>query len=184
MSTVLQGYEVMHRFYFHVFFSALHFHGHSCPSIMIIYSQPQTWCASGRGCGNGALRFFCCWATGMVPLGAGALPYTLRIKSGGTAYTHLLYLVRNHVFNNHMTYVASWWWCWWVHWRVLCLRCCVLWLTSDKACFPSDPWCWLRFPWPLLSLHRFQVTHPPTTAPVIVKMTFKETIGHFTFYNT
>ncbi len=181
MSTVLQGYEVMHRLHFHIF---------SCIFMGIAVHQlwsftgshkHEVWAVAGA---EVARQGFFCWATGMVPLGAGALPYTLRIKSGGTAYTHLLYLVRNHVFNNHMTYVASWWWCWWVHWRVLCLRCCVLWLTSDKACFPSDPWCWLRFLWPLLSLHRFQVTHPPTTAPVIVKMTFKETRSHFTFQNT
>ncbi len=42
------------------------FHGHSCPSIIIICIQPQTWGGSGRGYGNGtSLVFF--WATGMVP---------------------------------------------------------------------------------------------------------------------
>ncbi len=34
------------------------FHGHSCPSIMIICIQPQTWGESGSGCGNGASVFF------------------------------------------------------------------------------------------------------------------------------
>ncbi len=34
------------------------FHGHSCPSVMIICIQPQTWGASGRGRGNDASLFF------------------------------------------------------------------------------------------------------------------------------
>ncbi len=34
------------------------FHGHSCPSIMIICIQPQTWGASGRGNGASHLLFF------------------------------------------------------------------------------------------------------------------------------
>ncbi len=36
----------------------MYFHGHSCPSIMIICIQPQTWSESGRGCVNGASLFF------------------------------------------------------------------------------------------------------------------------------
>ncbi len=65
------------------------FHGHSCPSIMIICIQPQTWGASGRGrgCGNGTslFLFFCFLST----LGVGALRKlrTLRIGSGGTEYS-------------------------------------------------------------------------------------------------
>ncbi len=49
---------------FHLFFFFLgagllmSFHGHSCPSIMIIYIQPQRWGASGRGRGNNVSRFF------------------------------------------------------------------------------------------------------------------------------
>ncbi len=61
------------------------FHGHSCPSIMIICIQPQT-CASGRGCGNGVSRFFFFLSNwDGAPLGVGALSKlrTLRIGSGG-----------------------------------------------------------------------------------------------------
>ncbi len=62
------------------------FHGHSCPSIMIICIQPQT-CASG--CGNGVSRFFFFFFLSNwdgAPLGVGALSKlrTLRIGSGGT----------------------------------------------------------------------------------------------------
>ncbi len=61
------------------------FHGHSCPSIMIICIQPQT-CASGRG--NGVSRFFCFFFSNWygAPLGVGALRKlrTLHIGSGGT----------------------------------------------------------------------------------------------------
>lgn len=88
----------------------------------------------------------------------------------------LICFSRNQSFNNYMTYVASWWWCWLGRWMARCQRCCVLWLTSGRSCFPSDLWYWLSFPWPLPSLHRFLVTHPPTTAPAIVKVIFKETV--------
>ncbi len=50
-----------HLLFFFSFLGAgllMSFHGHSCPSIMIICIQPQTWSASGRGRGNGASRFF------------------------------------------------------------------------------------------------------------------------------
>ncbi len=53
-----------HPIYFFFFLGAglqMSFHRHSCPSIVIICIQPQTWGASGRarwcGCGNGASRF-------------------------------------------------------------------------------------------------------------------------------
>ncbi len=62
---------------------------------MIICIQPQTWGASGRGCGNGASRFFvvCFSNWDGAPQGVGALRKlrTLRIGSGGTDYIHYLH---------------------------------------------------------------------------------------------
>lgn len=51
------------RFHLFIFFFLgagllLFFHGHSCPWIMIICIQPQTWGASWCGCRNGASLFF------------------------------------------------------------------------------------------------------------------------------
>ncbi len=45
----------------------MYFHGHSCPSIMIICIQPQTWSESGRGCVNGASLFFFFEQLGCAP---------------------------------------------------------------------------------------------------------------------
>ncbi len=45
------------------------FHGHSCPSIMIICIQPQT-CASGRGCGLARPGFFFLEQLGWCPPGS------------------------------------------------------------------------------------------------------------------
>ncbi len=64
------------------------FHGHSCPSVMIICIQPQTGDASGCFCGNGASLFFSFFFSNWdgAPLGVGALCKlrTLHIGSGGT----------------------------------------------------------------------------------------------------
>ncbi len=67
----------------------LSFHGHSCPSIMIICIQPQTWSASGRGCGNGASRFLIFlsnWDGAPPRVGALSKLSTLHIGSGGTDF--------------------------------------------------------------------------------------------------
>ncbi len=50
----------LHLFFLSFFLGArllMSFHGHSCPSIMIICTQLQTEGASGRGCGNGASAY-------------------------------------------------------------------------------------------------------------------------------
>ncbi len=65
------------RFHLFIFFFLgagllLSFHGHSCPWIMIICIQPQTWGASWCGCRNGASLFFLSNWDG-APLGVGAL---------------------------------------------------------------------------------------------------------------
>ncbi len=64
------------------------FHGHSCPSIMMICIQPRVVAGTDAGMAHHVFFFFL--ATGMVPpLGVGALRklHTLRIGSGGTAQT-------------------------------------------------------------------------------------------------
>ncbi len=76
-----------HLFFFFFFLGAgllMSFHGHSCPSVMIICIQPQAWGASGRG--NDGSRFFFCffWATGMVPPWD-LVPYA---NCGGTDFVH------------------------------------------------------------------------------------------------
>ncbi len=70
---------------FHLFFFffrgaglLMSFHGHSCPSIMIICIQPQTWGARGHGCVNGTSQVFFLFVflskcLGWCPPGVGAL---------------------------------------------------------------------------------------------------------------
>ncbi len=88
--------KVTHGLRFHLFFFFLGggllicFHGHSCPSIMIICIQPQTWGARGCGCRNGVSRFVFFFLSNWdgAPPRVGALRKlcTLRIGSGGTDF--------------------------------------------------------------------------------------------------
>ncbi len=72
------------------------FHGHSCPSIMIICIQSQTWGMARH------VFFLFFWATGMVPPpGVGALckRRTLHIGNGGTEHESHFYTGSTHEKN-------------------------------------------------------------------------------------
>ncbi len=93
-----------HLFFFLSFLGAgllMSFQGRSCPSIMIICIQPQTWGVRGRGCGNGASGFFFFLSNwDGAPPGVGALRkrHTLRIGSSGTVRIFIYYI--NYFCNN------------------------------------------------------------------------------------
>ncbi len=106
-------------FLFFPFLSAgllMSFHGHSCPSIMIICIQPQT-CASGSRMREWRVPvffffFFFFFATGMVPpweLVALSKPRTLRIGSGRywRRLSLALFLNESAVQMNHTSNVVT-----------------------------------------------------------------------------